>query len=439
MYNHTTIISCLKGLIGFESSYNADQPTIDEDLLASDSGIYVSSALHPLLTYENILAIAEQFSKVNIRVYSNTASYKINDIVKSGSDIYQSLQGTNLNHLVTDGDWWVKTNLLSAFLRKVYAGSVVKLFSQLFIEKKMNEVAKSILASVHLFEGVGRLTDRITKTGKMVGYKIRVNHPDTIALLSHIGLQLDTIQNNVKIYLYHTSSNQPVKIFTINHTKSVQFEWHAITSEILSHLSDTINAAGSYYLTYYEEELTGEAIKKEISFSGRNLCGSCSEGVVNQSLYNKWSGLVSIQPFYINAVDVPKDGSSNPTHELWNEEKEIYVDDTSWGMNLQLSVQCDVSMLICRSRNVLTDVLAKQLTVDMLTEMTFSMRDNQLKGKVAQLAASALDNQEGGQYGEQKKLMQAMKALSFDLSSMSKVCLPCSSSSGIARIKSVWS
>jgi hypothetical protein len=180
------------------------------------------------------------------------------------------------------------------------------------------------------FEGVGRITDRITKTGRLVGYKITVMNPDTVATLSHIGLQLDQAQNPVTIYLYHSSSNLPVQTFTLNHTKSIQFQWHQITSEILSFMSDTVNAGGSYSLVYYEDELTGSAIKKDVSFSGKNTCGSCSEAVVNSSLYNKWSKFISIQPFSVSASDLPRDGSNNIVHQMWDEEREIYQDDVTW-------------------------------------------------------------------------------------------------------------
>jgi hypothetical protein len=439
MYNHTTILNCLSGLIGFESSYNADHPEVDQDLLNSDSGIYINSSLHPLLTYDNILSISELFSRVNVRVYSAAVTYKVNDIVKQGADVYQSLQSGNSGHSPTASPtWWRKTNLLSAYLRRVYGGSVIKLFSQLFTEKKLNQAAKTLLSNVSLFEGVGRITDRITKTGRLVGYKITVMNPDTVATLSHIGLQLDQAQNPVTVYLYHSSSNVPVQTFTLNHTKSIQFQWHQITSEILSFMSDTVNAGGSYSLVYYEDELTGSAIKKDVSFSGKNTCGSCSEAVVNSSLYNKWSKFISIQPFSVSASDLPRDGSNNIVHQMWDEEREIYQDDVTWGLNLQMTVQCDVSSLICKSKNILTDVLARQITVDLLQEMTYSLRDNQQKQKVAQLAAVALDNQENGQYGEAKKLNKAVQALSFDLSQISDVCLPCEDAGRRPQIRSIW-
>lgn len=303
--------------------------------------------------------------------------------------------------------------------------------NSLFVQKKVNEVSKTLLANVALFDGVGNISGRITKTDRLVGFKINLSHADVSAKLTHIGLQVSMIQNPVSIYLYHSSSNQPVKTFELNQTKSIQFQWHKIAEEVLSSLNDTITPGGSYYLCYKESELTGEAIKKDVSFNGRNNCGNCSEAIRNKRLYDKWGKYISIQPFYIHADDVPAGD------ELWDEDKEIYLDDTNFGLNLQLSVQCDVTHLFCQNTNILTDALCKQLTVDLLSEIAFSTRDNQNKIKIAGLAAAALDNQENGQYGEQKKLLKAIEAVSFDFSNINDLCLPCNSNRHAKR-KSIW-
>jgi hypothetical protein len=98
MYNHSLILAGLRGLIGFERSYNDNYPDVDTDLQESSSGIYVNNGLHSLLTYDNIWAIAENFSKVTVKAWSGAATYRINDIAKDGADIYQSLQNSNTNH-----------------------------------------------------------------------------------------------------------------------------------------------------------------------------------------------------------------------------------------------------------------------------------------------------------------------------------------------------
>lgn len=407
----------MRGLIGFEQPYNADIE-IDPDMEASTSGLYVTG-LHPLLTYENILAIAEHFERTTVRAWSSSANYKVGDVVKNVT-LFRAIQ-SGTNHPTSESDYWKPTTLLSAYLRRVYDQSANKLVNAMFVEKKLHEVAKTLLASVSLFEGVGNISGRITKNNRLVGLRISMQHADIVAALTHIGLQIDTPQNPVKVYLYHSSTLEPIHTFELDHTKSISFQWHAVEQS----LTET---AGHYYLVYKESELTGSAVKKDINFHGKTSCGTCSEAVINSRLYNQWGKFVAIQPFYVNGYE----GTN-----LWDEDQEMYVDNTNWGMNLKMSVRCDVSDTICTNRNILTGALAQQLTVDLLSEMAFSLRDNQKKERIAQLAVNALDNSENHEHGEAKKLRNAIKALSFDFSNMSPACLPCGNNQG-GRLTSVW-
>jgi hypothetical protein len=424
MYNHSVITSCFAGLIGFEQSYNQDHDLLDSDLVQARSGLLLS---HPLLSYDNLLSVSEQFSRVNVRVWQAGTYWKDN-IVKKDDDIFQSLEDGN-TALTTDTAKWRKTNLISAYLRKVYNNSVIRLFASIMTQKKIGEVAKSLLGNINLFEGAGNITGRITKSSRFVGFKIRLRSRDTIAIIHAIGLQVDTAQNPITLYLYHTSSNIPVKTFTINQTKSIQWEWHKVVDETLAYMSETINAGGSYYLGYYEADLTGSAIKKDLNWNGVAACGTCSEGLINNMRYKQRSPYVSIQPFYVNAPLV--------AGQLWDETSEIFVYDSNFGLNLQLSVQCDVSAWLCQNTNIFTDALYQQLTVDILSQMAFSLRDNQAKEKIAALAATALDNQEGGQHGEAKKLQTAIDGVSFDVARVNSICLPCSTENKVG-ISSVW-
>lgn len=388
MYNYQDIIAGLQGLVGFEQSYRPEDPVLAGDLITSSSGLNIGPSQHPLLSFDNILAIGQRF--------------------------YDSTE--------------ILSTAYNDFLQKKYDQSVTKLMASVFQNKKLAEASKTLLSEVRLFEGVGNLAERLTKTGRFVGYKLTLKEYDTIAALSHIGLQLDTAQN-INIYLYHTDSDVPIATFAVNHTKSVVFEWH-IVSTILSTLTSAM-VDGSFRLGYYESDLVGNAIKKDISFSGLTSCGSCHDAVRNKSLHSRWSKYVDIQPFYVNAGDL-----NLGTRKLWDVDQELYLDNNTFGMNIQMTVQCDVTRVLLQNKQILAQALAQQITVDLLTEMTFSLRDNQLKQKVAGLAAVALDNQENGQYGEAKKLREAIKALSFDLSDMSSLCMGCNTVR--TKLKSVW-
>jgi hypothetical protein len=137
---------------------------------------------------------------------------------------------------------------------------------------------------------------------------------------------------------------------------------------------------------------------------------------------------VNVQPFYVNS---PTPG------ELWDETTEVLVNDSNFGINLQFSIQCDISNWLCQNTNVFAGALMQQVTVELLNQMAFSLRSNTLKERAAQLAASALDNQEGGQHGEAKKLTQAIAAMSFDLSRVNSICLPCDTRNTV-KMSSVW-
>jgi hypothetical protein len=431
MYNHSTILGCLRGLIGFESSYYSEHPTLDADLQASTSGVLVGPGLHPLFTYENILAVAEQFSSVNVRVAQDAVSYPKGSIVKETTDIWQAKVDSVGKPSSTPANW-NKTNLLSAYLRRLYDTSSLNLFRRMFTQKKVNEVAKTLLADISLYSGIGNISNRITKNGRFVGFKITIRHHDTAAVLSYIGVQVDQAQSDLKVFLYHSSSDVPVQTFTLDHTRAVQFQWHKLDAvQILSYMDDNIYPGGSWYLGYYENQWLGDAIRKDISFNGKYNCGTCSEAIVNARMYDKWSTYLSIQPFYVNSS-----GIDPITFKLWDETNEILLNDYTWGLNLQMSIRCDVSNWICKNSTILTDAISKQITVDLLSEMAFSLRDNQKKEKIAGLAAIALDNQEHGQQGEAQRLQDAIDAVSFDFSGMNSVCLPCNTHG--YQLRSVW-
>lgn len=425
MFNTSQLLDCLSGLVGFEPSYSSDFPDIDKDLTASSSGLVVGQGLHALLKQENILSVAEQFATVQVRVYDPVRTYRKGELVQVASAIYESLQDTNLNHApAASAAYWRPSSLYSAFLRRTYNNAVLKLANRLFTEKKLSAAAKTVLGSMSLYEGVGNLSSHITKDGRVVGLKITPVNEDTAAVLTYIGLQFTQAQNAFPLYLYHSSSDQPLQVIPIDQTKAVQFQWTKLPTEVrLSFLNDTVPGGGSYYLCYYEQDLAGEAINKEISWTGRNVCGTCSEGIVNRQAWEKWSSMVQIQPFYVSAGNIDYVGKT-----FWDETDVILGSNMTFGINLQLSVVCDVTRLFCQHRLAVADALSRQILVDLLSEFTFSLRDNQKVGKAAGMAAVALDNQEGGQYGEAKKLENAIKALSFDLGGLSPVCLPCSGS-----------
>lgn len=428
MINYSTLQTCLFGQIGFRNNYSSDFDVLDTELTSSASGLFVDHTLHPLLSHENILACAEHFAATSVRSWSNAVTYQTDDVVYNPSGgILRSIQNTNLNKAISNTDYWASSNLISNYLRIKMKGAINNLLSNVFTLKKLNESAKTLLADSVVYEGWGNISDLVTKAGRFVFWRLTPVNRDTVIKIKKVGLQFTNSQT-ITLYFFHSSRLDSVQTVNIVYDTSYNFKWFDITEISLPFMSDTVNAGGSWYVGYFENNITGSAIKKEVDFIGGG-CGSC--GNSNYRLFQSWNQYFQIQPGFVSSTDI------NGT-QMWNNQREVYVDNTTFGLNFQVRVECDVTDTICRNKTVLADALRKQVMVDIITDIAYSMRDNQLKMKAAQMAAYALDNRENYSKGLKAELDEAIKAIDLDFSSLSSVCLPCANGKHGIRSSSMY-
>lgn len=418
MFNAESIQSCLGGLIGFRQHNNASYDRYDSNIAASSSGVYIDSTAHSLLTIENISACAENFAKTEISAYSSAITYAKGDLVLSAGIVYESLQNSNLNQTpASSATYWYVTNLISAYLRRLKIGAITNIFSSVVAQKKLYEVGKTLLTDISLYDGVGNLAKKIAPMSRFVGFVLSPKYKDTVINLSYLGFQLDQAQSSLNVYIYHSSQNDPIATIALTSITATNFNWKELPAvQKLYANSNSYGDLGEFYIGYYEDDLTGRAIWKEQSFEG-NSCASCSG--VNSYLYTQWSKYVTIQPFYCSEAFL------GAGRTIFDVEKIIEINNQNWGFNLKLQVQCDITDFICRSVNVFTDPLRKQVVHDLLRDMFYSQRDNQKNKNVGQMAGYAIENKENKTYGAKQELDDAIKGLSFDLSGISDVCVPC--------------
>lgn len=418
MFNAESIQSCLGGLVGFRQHNNANYDRYDSNIAASSSGVYIDSTAHSLLTIENISACAENFAKTEIAAYAAGTTYAIGDLVLSVSVVYESLVNSNTgNTPASSPTQWFATNLISAYLRRLKKGAITNLFTSVVAHKKLYEVGKTLLTDISLYDGVGNLTKKIATLNRFVGFILKPRFKDTVINLSYLGFQFDQAQANLNIYVYHSSQSDPIATIALTSINAINFSWKELaTVQKLYANSNSYNDLGEFYIGYYEEDLTGRAIWKETNFEGGS-CASC--GNTSSYLYRQWSKYVAIQPFYCSEAFL--DGS----RKLFDTEQIIEIDNQNWGFNLKMQVQCDITDFICRSVNVFTDPLRKQIVHDLLRDMAYSGRDNQKKEKVGQMAAYAMENKENNTKGVIYDLESAIKGVSFDMAGISDVCVPC--------------
>lgn len=435
MYRTKDLQDCIFGLIGFRQNDNPDYPTLAPSLVASASGLYVQDE-HPLLCIENIDQALKNYDHFAFPAYVIGTTYGVGIKIRyTNNKVYESLQAANIGNepSAVNSLFWVEVDLFSQRLDSLLRAAGGKVVASVFEQKKIDGATKSIIESVQIFGGSGALIDKEIKTGRFVGYAIGLsNQRDMTAIIRRLGTQFSQANPNLNIYVYHSSQESPIKIFNLALTKTNSFEWSRLldtgSDYILRYTSEGHESGGYFYIGYYEDDLVGQAINKEYNFATPPTCGSCSS---DYAYYQEWSRFFDIVPFYVSAshlTGILPGSLGGP--KLWalNVMQATYT--RNYGLNLDLSISCDVTDFLCRERSILANALMKQVSVDILNLLAYSTRNTVISKETQAKAMHELNNKDNATPGAQKKLENALKALSFDMSGLSGSCLPCDNNKG---------
>lgn len=428
MYIQTTVIDCLKNLVGFRQNDNPDYPTLVPSLLTTETGLYFQDA-HPLLTIENIDQCARNFDHYSFPNYAAGSTYSTGQRVRFSGLVYESLVDSNTgNQPDTSPIQWTEVNLLSQFLISMVEAGVNDVAKFLFIDKKIREITKTIFENVLLFTGVGSLADKVIKRDRFVGFAIELkDHNNLQTIINRIGMQFDTVNPAFDLYVFHTSRTDPIATLQFNVTGPNNFSWHTPTTgsiPTLEYHSRDYDVGGLFIIGYYEEDLVGQAIDKEYNFN-REPCGSCNR--LNLDYYRKWSEFMNITPIEVSSGNIGTKG------QLFDINNLGYTYHENFGLNLDLTVRCDISDFICQERTVFTDAVYYSVAKNLIRMIAFNVRENDVSKQVKQEALVELERE----FGISTSVKRAMKALSFDFSDLNTACLPCNQQAGVTRT-SVW-
>jgi len=412
MFNLASMKTALFGQIAFRNSDDPCFKSLSSALTTSATGSYFED-YHPLVTIENLMAISPNYDGFNVDDWAAGTTYGLGDLAKSGGITYESIQAANTGNAVTDTDWW-KLPINDWLTQKVNA-SIMKMLTNMSIHKKMKESTKTLLENIQLFDGAGRMQAVITPSSRFVGLEITPKKINNITLvLDYIGLQFSQVQTNLKIYVFHSSQIDAIKTQEITTSQSYSFDWTAGDSINLDYVnySNNIDSGGVYYVGYFEDDISGNAIRKRHQFSDPP-CHGCNGR--DMALYNQWNRF-----FDIRAIEVAS-GDLNGT-SLWDISKTGYQAATNFGMNLSVSVKTDVTDLLVSNKEIFTSALGYQFAYDMLQEML-----NSPHARLNRLGDNALEK---AMFGIQeindkdslrKSLTEAMEAVSFDTSRLTQV------------------
>lgn len=425
-------------LVGWEQSYDTTDLKISDTLTLSESGIYFQQ-IHPLLTLQNMACVAPDFKNVTFPKYSTQKLYSKGNIVEYNGLLYKALQPSTGKQPDIESEYWVETNPFSEWLEGKTKASIQKAITRYCNEKITQGTYKTLCENRTLFDGTGRLVDIVKNKKNLVGFEIvPVRAKGVTTKINKIGLQF-TEPGEYMLYLMHSSMDAPIKIITCNKIRKNSIEWFSFSDVYLPYQSEDNDAGGSWYLCYFQSELPegSQAIKKDKDWS-KEPCGSCSR---NEYLsWQAWSKYIEIHPFYVNEEfvnglqadfneDFNNDFSKQPIH-LWNTENNQYTYDNNYGLNLEVTVSCDITDFIIEQRMLFQDIIAKQVAVDMLREFAYNANVRTNRHSINASRPDILYEIDGDSSSMKKsglsyQLDMAFKAIELSTSGIDRVCLPC--------------
>jgi hypothetical protein len=410
MFDSKRVRDGFHGMVGLLQT-DSDYERIDQDLLLSGSGRFVND-LHPFFTHENFyhcVPMLEMYDTqvLKQRVWSETETYQKNDLVLSGTELFVSLQESNINNDVVDASFWAKTTLYSNYFRRklnyAYSESVRAVINRkLGIDSQANKIS--------IYDGRGS-NAHVPKSGRFVGYKVLLHKPNLTFSLNAVSVQL-TQGQTLNIYVYRANDPTPYKIIPVTHQQANKMESFRVSDVDFSSGME----ASEFYIGYYEDDLTGFAVKRDVDTI------SMSRSCCNDSSYNffqKYNNYVNFRGFYVDDNNI----DSTNRELAWSNNEEIVINGNNFGINLNFTVSCDLTDLIIEQKTLFTELVLQTLKVSLLNDLVNTLRDNKVANNLRGLILSSGSIQEYIKI-ESDRLGKRLSEVSLDVNTLDSVCLP---------------
>lgn len=373
MIRISDIQQALFHLVGWEQDYDPEK-AIAATLTQTDSGLYFQQA-HPMVTLENIRAIMPEGEHVT----------------------------------------------LDAFLTNLTNKAVTKTVQTFLQKKSLLKESRSLLERRSLFDGAGRMTNTIQNGQRIVGMEIVPAYSAGVTVrIERVGLQMTGATGHVTLYIFHSSQRDPFKTIDFEVTKgNGSMEWKDLTDCYLPYQGET----GAWYLVYNQADLPEgmEAVNVTKDWS-REPCGTCNRGSLEA-----WRELTKY--IMVSPMKVPASETFQEFPELWDISQNVYTNTHNYGINMMISVGCDLTDFIIKQRDIFATALQRQLACDVLRTLALNpnvrVNRNQSNASLADLLYEVDGNPQGRETGLGKELREAYDALDFDTRGLDRICLTC--------------
>ena len=408
---------------GFAETFLWDN-YLTKALTLTESGLTFQGA-HPLCTLENVRSIMpadylERYPQIgpggrackNIKYrFNNKLYYCIEDV-----------DGTPSTDPECFTDWNAITDFVDNLTRRAINTAV-----QTFIQtKQLNEETKSLLERRTFFDGAARLQATIDPRHKIVGFEIvPVRAMGVTAKIERIGLQMIHGTGNVRMYLFHSSQYDPIQVENFNYSNtSGGFQWFTPSKPMfLPYLGSKTDAGGAWFLCYNQDDLPEGMRALNVSKDWSvEPCQTCLGGSIES--WRQLTKYLQVSPF---ATAAPTTFADNP--QMFDIGRIAYTNTMNYGLNVEISVGCDISDFIISQRQMFATVIQKQVAATVLRTIAMNpdvrVNRNQVNTTRDELLYELDGVSTGRPSGLGYELRQAYKALSLDTRNLDRICLQC--------------
>lgn len=374
MFDSVKLIDGIKNVIGFRNHYDLSEiPALDVDLTTSESGEFIQDK-HPALRL----------------------------------DILKSIIPENRD--------------FEEFLTEKRNSAIIELIGDICSQKKYEQYARQTIVNENLIDRYGWLKDTIINQGRFVGVKFRLKQSIGLnAVIKKIGIQV-TQPQTLKLYVYHSSKMEAVTTIDLVIGQGVQWNWKEVELKLSAETKDI--QGGVWIVGYYQDELVGQAI----TYSGLNWntgpCSTC-DGGISADKFRRVTKYMSLTPIYVPA-------NSLNGIDMFDLDDSFEVLTENFGLNFNVSVECDLTDFFIEHRFSLKKALGLKLSHILLKEIMFTSNINYIEENLRSLIIRDLEGDKETNYVNiADQLANEIKAVNFDHSRLSEACLPCNSNRGV--------
>lgn len=428
MYRLSDIQEKMRPLVGWAQDFNPAKQ-IDAALTESESGLTYQGA-HPLVTLENIRSIMPEAWFFKYPLYNEETAYEEGAKVRTEADgavrVWVAAAANTGSEPTEDNPDWQPYDMVSDYLRHIVDNGINTVVQTFLQQKQLNRETRTLMERRTLFNGAARLQSIIEPHGRLVGFEITpVRSLGVTAKIERIGLQMSGAVGEITMYLFHSSRFEPVREMVFNFTNERGgFQWFTPEEPLyLPNDGAMTGPGGAWYLCYDQTALPLGMFALNVNKDwSKEPCATCN-GYALES-YRELTKYLQVSPF---AVRRPEDFDAEPG--MFDVEGIVYTNTTSYGMNLEISVGCDLTDFIIGQRAMFATALQKQVAISVLRLLVANpdvrVNRNQLNVSRDEIMYDIEGAVQGRPSGLAYELQQAYKALQLDTEGLDRVCLAC--------------